>query len=214
MVGVLVMAAGLILKTNLFLAAFDLRLLQDVSHLHSGVGNAVALALHAGLRGLSAVVVLALVVGAMMALTRSVRNGLTIFVLTTGGWAATAVMKILVSRSRPDQSLLADSLLPGVQGATSFPSGHTAFAASLGIAVALVMWRTRWRTPAIVSAAVFAGLVGASRIYLGVHYVSDVVASFVLSAAVIVLLTGATGFFQRYRASLIRIGSPEGGRNP
>lgn len=214
LVGVFVLGAGLILRTNLFLAAADLRLLQNISHLHSGTGNAVALAIHAGLRGWSALILLAIVACGVAALTRSVANGLIIVGMTTCGWAATAVMKAIVGRERPDQLLLADSLLPGAHGPTSYPSGHTAFAASLAIAVSLVMWRTRWRIPVVVLAAAFTGLVAVSRIYLGVHYLSDVVASLALSVAVAVLLAGAMASFQRYRAGLATIASPEGGRDP
>lgn len=193
----LVWCAGLVLTSNVFLAAADLRLLQSVAYHHTGAGNVVALAIHAGLGGLSALVVLAIAVVAVMMLKRSVTDGLMVLVVTTGGWAATAVMKVLVGRDRPDQSVLSNPLLPDVQGPTSYPSGHTAFAVSLGIAVALVMLHTQGRVPVILGAAVFAVVVGASRIYLGVHYLSDVVASFALSAAVAVLLSGAITSLRR-----------------
>jgi len=187
----LVYGAGLVLKTNIFLAAFDLHLLQDVGTQHIDMGNVIALMIHTGLGGLSAAVVLVLVAVAVMALKRSVPDGLMVLIMTTGGWAATAVMKVMVGRDRPDQNVLTDPLLPDVRGATSYPSGHTAFAVSLGIAVSLVMLRTRWKVPVIIGATIFALIVGASRIYLGVHYLSDVVASFALSVAVAVLLSGA-----------------------
>ncbi len=191
LVVMLVWWAGLVLKTNVFFASADLHLLQDVGHHHTGTGNVIALAIDAGLGGLSALVVLAVATAAVMALKRSVTDGLVVLVLTVGGWAATAVMKVMVGRDRPDQSLLSDSLLPGVQGPTSYPSGHTAFAVSLGIAVSLVILQTRWRVPLISGAAIFAVVVGASRIYLGVHYLSDVLASFALSTAAAILLSGA-----------------------
>ncbi|MCU1632874.1 MAG: phosphatase family protein [Micrococcaceae bacterium] len=192
----LIYGAGLVLKTNVFLAASDPHLLHDVGTHHTDAGNVIALTIHMGLGGLSAVVVLVIAAVAVMALKRSIADGLIVLIMTTGGWAATAVMKVMVGRDRPDQNVLTDPLLPDVQGATSYPSGHTAFAVSLGIAVSLVMLRTRWKVPVVIGAVVFAVIVGASRIYLGVHYLSDVVASFALSVAVAVLLSGAIASLQ------------------
>jgi undecaprenyl-diphosphatase len=60
----------------------------------------------------------------------------------------------------------------------SFPSGHTMMATVLyGVVAAYLLAKTpdwRWRVLIILSASLLIGFVGFSRIYLGAHYLSDV----------------------------------------
>jgi membrane-associated phospholipid phosphatase len=60
----------------------------------------------------------------------------------------------------------------------SFPSGHTMMATVLyGVVAAYLLAKTpdwRWRVLIILSASLLIALVGSSRIYLGAHYLSDV----------------------------------------
>jgi membrane-associated phospholipid phosphatase len=64
----------------------------------------------------------------------------------------------------------------------SFPSGHAMGSATLGMALSILCWPTRWRGPVTVLSLVFVVLVGISRVYLGVHYPSDILAGW--SAAI------------------------------
>lgn len=99
-----------------------------------------------------------------------------------GGIALSAGLKTLFQRPRPD-------LVPhAVEVYTaSFPSGHAMLSAvtylTLGVLVAQV--QARWHTRGYVLALAVATtlLVGASRIYLGVHWPSDVLAGWCLGAA-------------------------------
>ena len=88
-----------------------------------------------------------------------------------------AVIKFEVSRSRPPS---ADFLL-GPDDALSFPSGHTLGAAVFASVLAyLLVSRAGTRTTTVLAyagAAVLALLVAYSRLYLGYHWLTDVVAS-------------------------------------
>ena len=55
--------------------------------------------------------------------------------------------------------------------------------ATLGVAVILLCWPTRWRWPVTIVSLIFVVLVGVSRVYLGVHYPSDVLAGWTAAIA-------------------------------
>jgi len=89
-------------------------------------------------------------------------------------------LKEIVGRDRPDFA----QLVPG--NGPSFPTGHVMAAIALwGLVppvVALVTHRHAWWWAAtLVSGAVIL-LVGASRVYLGVHWLSDVVGALLLGS--------------------------------
>jgi undecaprenyl-diphosphatase len=106
--------------------------------------------------------------------------------LVSVGWLSSEIGKLTVTRLRPPAS--ATHALIVEAGNDSFPSGHTAFAASLAWAVVLVLARTRTqRTVTAIAGALLAAAVGLSRLYLGVHYPSDVIGSLLISTAGILL---------------------------
>ena len=130
---------------------------------------------------------IALVVTVLVRLvTRRWGTAVKFAVIVTGSWLGSEVVKVLVHRQRPDASLLAHPLV--TETSYSFPSGHTAFVASLALGLIIVARGRRWRSFAIVVGSACGLLVAFSRVYLGVHYVSDVVASLVYSAVAVSLL--------------------------
>jgi undecaprenyl-diphosphatase len=106
--------------------------------------------------------------------------------LVSVGWLSAEIGKLTVTRLRPPSA--ATHALIVETGSDSFPSGHTAFAVSLAWAVVLVLARTRTqRTITAVGGAFLAAAVGLSRLYLGVHYPSDVIGSLLISTAGVLL---------------------------
>jgi undecaprenyl-diphosphatase len=79
----------------------------------------------------------------------------------------------VVDRGRPSISQL-DSIPP----TSSYPSGHTAAAVAFyGALAIIVFWHTRNRVArgvAVAAAIVLPAVVGASRMYRGMHHLSDV----------------------------------------
>jgi membrane-associated phospholipid phosphatase len=141
-----------------------------------------------------------LVVG-LIELRRIPNWSLVLFLtLTVGGELLLVnLIKAGVARARPAIDPLASF------SGSSFPSGHTAAAAACYAALALVV--SRGRTPRIraVLAGIAAGIavaVGMSRMLLGVHWFTDVVAGLAIGWAWFALCAIATG------GRLLRFGSP------
>lgn len=110
------------------------------------------------------------------------------FALAMGGSVfLTVALKLLVARPRPPGP---DALGP-VDLSFSFPSGHTLNSAVL---IALVVWLCsgRFTTLGRILLAEIGGLlavgIGASRIYLGYHWSTDVAASWLVATAVLVVV--------------------------
>lgn len=82
----------------------------------------------------------------------------------------TSALKALIMRPRPD-------LWPQLASETnwSFPSGHATGSAAVAIALAVLAWNSRYRWPVVIAGAVFTVVVSWSRLYLGVHYPTDIV---------------------------------------
>jgi undecaprenyl-diphosphatase len=111
---------------------------------------------------------------------RKHRRGAILFAITTIGASALLVtLKLAFRRARPEPFF--DTILPA---SYSFPSGHSlASFCFYGALAAILTARVKnvWlKTIIWTAAAILIALIGISRIYLGVHYPSDVVAGFVV----------------------------------
>lgn len=106
-------------------------------------------------------------------------GNLRFFALAVGGaqiidWVA----KLIFHRVRP-----ALWVSPAPEHSFSFPSGHAVASMAFVAALSVLLWPTRWRWPILILGGLFVVLVGLSRVYLGVHYPSDVVAGWATALA-------------------------------
>ncbi|HFC8518581.1 phosphatase PAP2 family protein [Neisseria weaveri] len=107
-----------------------------------------------------------------------------------------AVAKQIFDRPRPE-------LWPRIieEANSSFPSGHSTFAASLAVVLVLVYWHSPYRRIICIVAVLFAFLMGISRMVLGVHYPTDVLAGWVTGS--VTVLAVYLSFFNRLPESKV-----------
>ncbi len=105
------------------------------------------------------------------------------FVTMMIAWNLALDAKLVVARDRP---VVADpvSVAPGY----SFPSGHAANTATCATAVVVLLWPAltrRGRTWAIASAVLLTLATAADRVFLGVHFPTDVLAGMVFGTGLV-----------------------------
>lgn len=130
------------------------------------------------LGAISVLALLTLSVSGFLVLAGKQRTALLVLIAVGGGLLLSSALKQGFQRPRPD-------LVPhgSYVYTTSFPSGHSTMAAStyltLGALLARVQQRRRLKAFALGFAVLLTLLVGASRVYLGVHWPTDVLAGWV-----------------------------------
>jgi undecaprenyl-diphosphatase len=111
---------------------------------------------------------------------REVMEAAVLVVASLITYGAVNVAKAQVARPRPEGALYDPSTL-------SFPSGHAAYSVAyvaVTVAVVRVLPHFIYRAAAVTVSLVVAAAVGLSRVYLEVHYLSDVLAGWGLAAAI------------------------------
>lgn len=137
--------------------------------------------------GSSAVTIpLALVIVIVLAVVLKHRWEIILFVGTLlGSSLLNTTLKALYHRARPDIHRIVE------EAGFSFPSGHSMSAFSLYGILTYLLWRhlpsKGWRIALIVFSLIMVLGIGLSRIYLGVHYPSDVIGGYWVSACWITL---------------------------
>lgn len=149
----------------------------------------------------SAVVYLPLFALVAVWLLRSGRPRLAIFVVVTAAGSAglNALVKLAVHRARP---VLPDPVAHA--NGLSFPSGHAQsamVAASLLGLLALPRLHGARRAIAVALGVAWVLAIGFARVFLGVHFVSDVLAGYVLGAAWVAAMAAAFRAWRRERSA-------------
>jgi undecaprenyl-diphosphatase len=107
------------------------------------------------------------------------RTAVFVLVASLGGWTLNSALKLLFGRMRPD-------VVPHLREVMtlSFPSGHAMTSAAVYLSLGALLMRIAARPVTkfycMVVAMLATLLIGASRVYLGVHYPTDVLAGWLL----------------------------------
>lgn len=185
--GVVVLVADLLaaevyeaVRENEALDAVDQPVLDAALSLRTPTRDA-AVGAFTDLGGIIGMTVLAVVLTLALALARrSWTPVLLVSVAATGSVLLTVLGKELIGRARPPVALA----VPPYESSPSFPSGHTlnatvivgmlAYLAILGTTRAWLRWAV------VVAAVLFVLAMGLSRVYLGHHWLTDVVAGWLV----------------------------------
>jgi len=114
----------------------------------------------------------------VLGLLRKYREAVFAAVALGGSALLNIGAKLFFARDRPS---LWESIAP--ETTYSFPSGHAMGSMTLACVLVMLAWHTRWRWPVLALMAPFVILVGLSRVYLGVHYPSDILAGWAVAMA-------------------------------
>jgi undecaprenyl-diphosphatase len=171
------------------LLAMDTRLLKKVASLRTPFLTIHAVDLTA-LGSLTLLALVVLVAGVPLVRLGNRRGALQLVLAMLGVGLWTYLTKNVFSRARPD---LVYRLLD-VSG-YSFPSGHSSGSAALYVTLALVLRRhvrtLHGRTLLVAGCSAMALAIGLSRVYLGVHYPSDVASGLCFGTGWALLLAAA-----------------------
>ena len=162
-----------------------LRLLRDPKSLSTPRGPAWLPAVMRDITSLGSAPVLALFVLAVagsLVVRRQLHALVLVLVATVGGEVLNLALKEVFDRPRPDVALHLTQV-----SSPSFPSGHAMESAVIYFTLAALLARLVEPRPLklyfLALAAVLSFLVGVSRVYLGVHYPSDVLAGWTAGIA-------------------------------
>lgn len=131
---------------------------------------------------------------AVLVWRRRLREAIFAAIALAGSGLLNIAAKQFFARERPS---LWESIAP--EHNYSFPSGHAMGSATLAVTLILLSWSTRWRWPVLAVAVPFVFLVGFSRLYLGVHFPSDILAGWAVATAWVVAV-----YLAVYRGGLLR----------
>ncbi len=125
------------------------------------------------------------VLAVFLVVVRDKKYGILLFFNTINIFLLNQILKLIFSRPRPFDLMLID------ESGYSFPSGHTMIALAFYGFLIYIIWQLNLnkKIKKIITTVliILIPLIGLSRIYLGVHYPSDVLGGFILALAYLIV---------------------------
>ncbi|MBD2435651.1 phosphatase PAP2 family protein [Nostoc sp. FACHB-110] len=106
------------------------------------------------------------------------RSLVYLLITASGSAFINRTAKELWHRLRPD---LWKSLAPELDFA--FPSGHAMTSTTLAVILLVLAWRSSWRWAALIFGSLYMLAIAWTRLYLGVHFPSDIIAGWMVAIA-------------------------------
>jgi len=107
------------------------------------------------------------------------------------------ILKLVFSRERPFNLMMVE------EHGYSFPSGHAMVSTAFYGVLIYLIWKTnlniKYKKMWTIILSILILLIGISRIYLGVHYASDIVAGFTISISYIIILVTLINYYLKSR---------------
>ena len=137
--------------------------------------------------GVIGLIVIAIITSTILIINKKKLMGILLLVNLACSALLNQILKRIVQRPRPTEYRLIE------ESGYSFPSGHSMISTAFyGFLIYLIFKNVKnkyvkWTS--IIFLSILIALIGISRIYLGVHYTSDVMAGFVISISYLVIFT-------------------------
>ncbi|GAA0854775.1 phosphatase PAP2 family protein [Aliiglaciecola litoralis] len=150
------------------------------------------------LGSISVATIMALVAGLMLFIFRRYLNLLYLLIVCGATPLIVTTLKLFFGRERPPETNWLLDYMPGL----SFPSGHSFTSAAIYLAIAYILtvevkrWPFELLIYSVMLMVIF--LVGVSRIYLGVHYATDVIAGISSGIIWVMLVTMAFEYYSKF----------------
>ncbi|ADC50669.1 phosphoesterase PA-phosphatase related protein [Alkalihalophilus pseudofirmus OF4] len=139
------------------------------------------------------IVISLLFLGVIYLKYRRLQDVILFALVSLGSVTLNVVLKMTIKRERPESSLI-------VESGYSYPSAHTMAAVSLYGMIIYLLWKHTSTVTARIILITFGVsmilMIAFSRIYLGVHYASDIIGGVLLSSLWLLI---SLSIFQRYR---------------
>jgi len=179
--GILLIAAsvglGIALEADTHLLELDARWARGIVATRGPVGDAIALAFDRVGGGVIGIVVVPLLIAAVLLARRHYRTLIVYLAASLASGLAVQIMKHLFARERPEHMIV-------ISDFGSFPSGHTANAATAAALLVLFLPRA-W---AGVAAVAYVLLMAVCRTYVGAHWLTDTIGGVLVGAGVALLV--------------------------